>query len=345
MQLLDLALNKYKTISVVGMAKNAGKTVALNELILEAMEKNINIGITSIGRDGEKQDIVTETEKPLIYINEGTIIATAKETFEVSEARLEILESTDFRTSLGNVIIARAISSGYVQIAGATTNKDIKETCEKMLAYGVDLAIVDGAIDRISSASPAITDAAIISTGATLSRDMDKVILQSAHQVNLFNLETIQDAKVKEMAYGILDKYRACVIDEDYQDDCLDIKTAIGAGRNIAGALNEKSKYVLIKGSLVNKTLKDIVAHTRHYKNVTFVVEDATKIFINYKEWMYFERLGVKIQVLDRIRVLAVTVNPYSPRGYYFNPKEFLEKMGRFLSPVPVVDVMLNGGI
>ena len=70
MQLLSLVKDKYKMISVVGMAKNSGKTVTLNQLIAEALEDNLKLGITSIGRDGEKQDIVTFTEKPLIYINE-----------------------------------------------------------------------------------------------------------------------------------------------------------------------------------------------------------------------------------------------------------------------------------
>jgi len=68
MKLLNLIQKKYKTISLVGMAKNCGKTTALNQIIMEAMDENLVLGITSIGRDGEKQDIVTYTEKPLIYI-------------------------------------------------------------------------------------------------------------------------------------------------------------------------------------------------------------------------------------------------------------------------------------
>ena len=82
------------------MAKNAGKTVTLNALLDEAYEEGICIGLTSIGRDGEKQDIVTFTEKPMIYAYEGTIIATSEILFEVSEAKMEILEITDFYTSM-----------------------------------------------------------------------------------------------------------------------------------------------------------------------------------------------------------------------------------------------------
>ena len=66
--LYDLS-TKYKTLSIVGMAKNAGKTTAMNFLIEEAMDEGVALGITSIGRDGESQDLVTGTEKPKIYLD------------------------------------------------------------------------------------------------------------------------------------------------------------------------------------------------------------------------------------------------------------------------------------
>ncbi len=344
MQLLDLVINKYKIISVVGMAKNAGKTVVLNELILEAMYENIPIGLTSIGRDGEKQDVVTFTEKPLIYVQEGTLIATAKETFEVSEARLEILEITDFRTSLGQVIIARALTSGHVQIAGPSTNGDIKSVSEKMISYGAHIVIVDGAIDRKSSASPAITEATILSTGAVISRDMNKVIEESAHQVSLFTIDMLQDEEVRLIAQEAFEDSSISIINEEYEAENLEVRTALNSGREIARALKEDSRYVLLRGSLVTKTLKDIIDGTKLYTNVTFVVQDPTKVFIGYKEWKYFMKAGIKVAVIDNINVLAVTVNPYSPLGYYFSPKDFVDKMGDALNPVPVLDIMQDGG-
>ena len=65
--LYDLS-TEYKTLSIVGMAKNAGKTTALNYLIEEADDEMIRLGITSTGRDGETSDLVTGTEKPRVYL-------------------------------------------------------------------------------------------------------------------------------------------------------------------------------------------------------------------------------------------------------------------------------------
>lgn len=342
MQLLDLIKNKYKIISVVGMAKNSGKTVTLNGLIEEGMDNNIKLGITSIGRDGEKQDIVTQTEKPLIYVNQGTIIATAEEIFKVCEANLEILEITDYNTSLGRVVIARAISPGYVQIAGPCTNSDIKKVADKMLAYGVDVAIVDGALDRVSSASPSITEATILATGAVLSRDMNRVIEKTAHQVKLFSIDTIADKEINTIAQRALEDKKIYIIDDTMGTEILDVKTALGSGRKIASALKDNTKYVVISGSLVTKTLKDIIKCTKLFRNVTFIIKDATKVFIEYKDWLYFEKVGVNLKVMEKINILAVTINPYSPLGYYFSPKEFLDRMKKILAPIPVIDVMMN---
>ena len=42
--LYDLA-KQYKTVSIVGMAKNAGKTTALNYFIEESMDEGLRLGL------------------------------------------------------------------------------------------------------------------------------------------------------------------------------------------------------------------------------------------------------------------------------------------------------------
>ncbi len=100
------------------MAKNSGKTVALNHLIYEAVDKNIKLGIVSTGRDGESLDLVTETEKPKIFAEEGTIIATTTELLSLGDATVEIMSITQYRTPLGEILIGRVKDSGYIQISG-----------------------------------------------------------------------------------------------------------------------------------------------------------------------------------------------------------------------------------
>ncbi len=341
--MLELINGKYKTLSIVGMSKNSGKTVALNHLIGEAMDEGISIGITSIGRDGESLDIVTETEKPRIFLEEGTLIATATGMLELGDANIEILKVTEYRTPLGEIIIGRVRDGGYVQIAGPQLLSETKAVSDMMLSLGAKFVIIDGALDRLSQAAPAISEATILSTGAVLSRDMNKVIEETIHVVNTLELSPIEDGKVREIIRDIMDENQIAVIDENNQVDLIPLKTALNAGTIIGDYLKDNSKYLVIPGSLVKNTIEDLTRSTRRYKNIEIVIRDGTKVFISPKDWLKFMRQGVKIKVLDKINLVGITVNPYAPQGYYFEPVEFLLKIRTYINHIPVMDLILGG--
>ena len=164
-------VQKYDSISIIGMNKNVGKTTTLNHILKEARGK-ISLGLTSIGRDGEEQDIVTGTEKPKIYVERGTLIATAKQCLLNSDITREILKTTGFNTPMGEIIICRALSDGYVDLGGPSVNSHMTLICDELKRFGSKLVIVDGALSRKTFASPSITNATILSTGAALSKSM-----------------------------------------------------------------------------------------------------------------------------------------------------------------------------
>lgn len=336
--LIERIINKYKTISIVGMAKNAGKTVTLNALLDEAYELQTTIGLTSIGRDGERQDLVTQTEKPMIYVYEGTLVATSESLFQMSDAKLEVLEITDFLTPMGNIVIGKVISPGYIQIAGPSRNSEIMATAEKMRAYQADLVVVDGAIDRKTTASPSITDATILSTGAVLSRDMQTAISKTVYQVALFQLQSVRDVSIRAIAETAIRNNEITVIGDQVIN--LNIKTALNAGHTIGAALKDDTRAIVLPGSLVTKTVMDIIRTSKHYKHVVVIVRDATRIFIDYKDWIYFEKIGVQIKVVDKIELIAVTINPTAPEGYYFDKEVYKNQLAVYLNDLPVIDVM-----
>lgn len=90
-----------RSLSIIGMCKNAGKTTVLNKLIAELNESSVRLGLTSIGRDGESTDLVTRTAKPGIYVYEGTLVATAVDMFRLSDITREIIYSTGWPTPMG----------------------------------------------------------------------------------------------------------------------------------------------------------------------------------------------------------------------------------------------------
>lgn len=341
--LIEQIKDKYKTISIVGMSKNSGKTVTLNHLISEAMYNDIPLGITSIGRDGESDDVVTETDKPRIYVEVGTYIATAREMLSLGDANIEILRVTNYRTPMGEIIIGRVRTAGYIQIAGPKLLSEIREASELMLELGAEFVIIDGALDRVSSADPRISEATILATGAVVSRDMDKTIEETLHVVNLFGLPVIDDDKDRELIRQIIEKNEIAVVDRDRQVDIVPLKTALNAGSVIGEHLSDNSKYIVIPGSLVKNTLRDLTRTTIKYKDVEIVISDGTKVFIEPRDWLKFQRQGIKVRVLDGINLIGITINPYAPQGYYFEPEEYLKTMRSYIDSVPVVDLVLGG--
>ena len=342
MSLLHLIKDKYRIVSIIGMSKNSGKTVTLNKLIQEAMEEVIPIGMTSIGRDGESIDKVSETEKPRIFAEENTIIATTTALLEMGDASIEILKVTPFTTPLGDVVIGRVKSAGYIEIAGPQTLKDIRYVCDTMLGLGARFVVIDGAIDRKSSAAPAISEATILSTGAILSRDINRVLEETIHTVGLLSLPQVEEKYIDKARELILNN-KIAVIDKNGEVDEIPLDTALGKGHKIGEHLGKDSRVLIIPGSLVKGTLEDITRSTRAYKNIDIVVGDGTKVFIPPKDYLLFKRIGISIKVVFPINLIGITINPYSPSGYFFEPKNFLEKMREYIKDIPVMDIMLGG--
>ncbi len=334
--LYDLS-NKYKTLSIVGMAKNAGKTTALNFLIEEAMDEGIVLGITSTGRDGETQDLVTGTEKPRVYLDQGTLVSVPSQLFGLADAGLEILRRTKYSTAIGELLICKVQDAGYVQIAGPVINSETKKLCQDMFGLGCDLVMIDGAIDRKTIASPETSDAIILATGAVLSRSMKKVVEETAHVVHLYGLpEFEENDKVTEFIRQ--DNYEHIIAFNDKgEGKVLDLVTGLGAARYIDDAIEEDTRYIFIPGAFTNSVVADIT--NKHLKQVEFILKDPTKIFVNIMDWGQLRKRGFKVKVLKNIEIAAITVNPWSPQGYTFDSDILIEEMKKLIPDMPIIDV------
>ncbi|MEY8367730.1 hypothetical protein AALA24_03070 [Anaerovoracaceae bacterium 42-11] len=335
--LYDLS-QKYKTLSIVGMAKNAGKTTALNYLIEEADDEGITLGITSTGRDGETQDLVTGTEKPKVYLYEDTIVSVPTQLYDLAEAGLEIIKKSDYRTSIGDLLLCRVADSGYVQIAGPVATAHTKKMCDEMFEMGCELILIDGAIDRKSIASPETSDAIILSTGAVLSRSMKKVIEDTAHIIGLYSIPELEECRARTLIAENMDLDKILLIKGD-KAEALDLVTGLGASRFIDEAIDDETDYVYIPGAFTNSVIADI--NPNKLKRVHFVLKDPTKIFINQMDFGKLRKKKFQVSVMKNIKVAAVTVNPIAPSGYSFDHKALRDAMQEALPEIPVIDVRI----
>lgn len=340
MGLLSQLKQKYKTLSIVGMAKNAGKTTALNYLIEEAMDDGVVLGITSTGRDGESTDLVTGTDKPRVFLDVGTIVSVPVKLYDLADAGLEILRMTNYSTALGQIMLCRVAESGYVQIAGPVNTRDHKKMCMEMLSYGAEIILIDGAVDRKSIAAPDTSDAIILSTGAVLSRSIKKVVEDTAHIVGLYQLPELEDGKVRDLIRSGQEQEKITLI-KGNEIDILDLKTGLTAGKYLDEAIDEETDYIYIPGALTNSVISDI--HPSKMKRIEFILKDPTKIFIDAMHWQQLRKKGFTVRVLENITVAALTVNPYAPAGYSFEHEALLKAMRSAIDGIPVIDVKIGG--
>ncbi len=142
-------------ITFVGSEKSCGKTTAF-KVFLSAHAHLCN-GVTSIGSDHAP---APETASH-IFIQAGDVAATARQTLAASDVTREILATSGLQTPLGEVVLFRAKSAGHVLLAGASIIQDAIAISRQMQAWGAQKVWIDGALDRKSSAMPALADGVI----------------------------------------------------------------------------------------------------------------------------------------------------------------------------------------
>lgn len=322
---------KYKSISFVGMEKNAGKTQTLNYVLSRLRTFSKTIALTSIGVDGETLDIVTNTSKPEIEIYPNTTFITSQALYPQREIVSAIEEVSNQTTALGRLIKAKAITQGKILLAGPSDTISLKKLIEK-LEKNIDLILIDGALSRKTFGSPSITQAMILSTGASLSASLNVVVKKTKFIYQMTQLPQYEGKFAEQLQqiengiYAITDEgikdlqIPSLMMIDKYKDKIF----ACGKKLFVAGALNDK----FIQFLKIQKNPQEI----------EIIIKDFTKIFSNEDNTLQYLSKGGKIKVLDKANLIAITANPISPTGYHFNNEEMLDALRKEI-PINIYNV------
>lgn len=332
-------------LAIVGMTKNVGKTVTLNYLINRFARSGIALGLVSAGYDGERVDRLTLREKPRIFAPEGALLATAEACFDAAEAVPDLLSVSPFATPLGEVCIGRVEKAGLVELAGPGSATALRALIGQMKKYGAAQILVDGAINRIASASPSVTAATILATGATVGPLLDDVIRKTIFRCNVLETSAVNDPALLEAAQEGLNRGEAALLqDRDgvWEAEALHAPIPLLAGAQLRQRFRKEVRAVALGGALVDQMLLEISRLSLPPPAV--IIRDATRNFVTPGVYTRYLRRGGKIMVLQAINLLALTVNPTDPAGKGYEPRYFLQKLAAALAPRPVFDLVLEGG-
>jgi hypothetical protein len=160
------------SVIVVGTAKNVGKTTTVNALLRVAEDRDVKLGLTSIGRDGEAFDAVDDAPKPRIFVEAGTLVAAGRALLPHVRG-IDVIEQHE-QSALGPIVFYRTSVPQHVEISGAPTARAMRSVIDRLHMLGAERIIVDGAIDRVAVAATG-NDALIVATGMALASDIDTV--------------------------------------------------------------------------------------------------------------------------------------------------------------------------
>ncbi len=331
------------SLAIIGMAKNAGKTVTFNTIVKEATGKGIKLGLASYGRDGEDVDAITRQEKPRIWIPPNTIFASARKALEKSDLKVEILHETGFNTLLGEVSVYRTGSEGgQVELVGVNSGKQLKKI-KKLFAGMIDLMLVDGALDRRSSAVPSLADGLILATGAVVGNTENLVIQKTLQAIERLTLPLVRQSEFREKCQEILSKGKNGIIYENNSHTLLSSNIVFTAGREIREANLKGMQALVFNGALIDSFAEELVL-SLGVKDCKLIVRDGTKVFLQKRNLNLLKKSGLELQVLDAVKLVAVTVNPISPYGINLDAKiivtELRDKLVKRIKGVSVYDLL-----
>lgn len=312
-------IKNYEVVGMVGLAKNTGKTTTLNYLIQSS--KGENIGLTSIGLDGESFDQINFLPKPKIYIYEHMIVATAKSLLKEVDFTYRVLEETNLQTALGSIVIIEAITCGHIILAGPTTNKELNYLIKRLKKYS-NRIFIDGAFNRMTFASIETMDAIVIATGASLSPDMKQTILKTKQVVSSFLLSNTTSI--------LSEKHKMTVItdQEILHFECKELHKLLH--------IKDQIKMIEFKGALTMKMAEFLVLHK--FKNIKIIVEDPTKILLDLQAFQYLNYLNNEMLVLKQVLLVAITINPFSPTGNDYDKDVFKKEIKKEID-LPIFNI------
>ena len=102
----------------------------------------------------------------------------------------------------------------------------------------------------------------------------------------------------------------------------------------------DRCKTLYVSGALVDGFLEKVRKNSK-LKTCELVVRDFTKIFVSPQQYRLFLKLGGRIRVLQKSKLIAVTVNPTSPLGVVLDSDTLCAKLTEAIH-LPVYDLMKN---
>lgn len=322
-------IRPHRVITLVGNAKNAGKTTVLNA-ILRILSPEA-VAITSIGLDGELIDNVTALPKPRIFVHAGTLVATAEDCLKAAEAAYEILADTGIRTPLGSVVIVRALTEGNMLVAGPSTIAGMDSLVADLRKRQTGKILIDGAFSRKSLVRSG--EACIFAVGAVKSPVLAEVVESCRLSLRQFSLPAVP-ATLPDFEK----ETRLTVLSREGKLLSLPADSTLGDPRKILDSLPEDAAHLFVPGSFGPAFAREWIRR-RKSPLPDLILRSPAHLVVPDSLLDLLFRMKTAIRVLHPVTMIGIAYNPFSPVSPGFADAEFGDAL-RKITDLPVFNVM-----
>ncbi|MCX8057918.1 MAG: hypothetical protein N3A58_00705 [Spirochaetes bacterium] len=365
----EFKIENNKIYSIIGISKNSGKTTLLNYLIRNIDNLGKNYFLTSIGIDGESIDQVTKSSKPDIYISKGNIFTSSKIFIKELSTNFEIINCINETTILGDIYICKAKNRLKVKICGPSTNEKLKYLTNNYRNY-VDYIFIDGALDRISTCSPLISDGYILSISTAYANTenefinhlknlhyklrsiekfnenifCEKVLIHLENKIidnqisNVNNLENIRSI-YKNFNYNIFSN-SIVLFNKDMSFVKTNLSSIIGNEDFIINYI-DKIIFLYVPQAITDRSLEKLVNKSNSFFYI--LLKDPSKNFISFNYYSLIKKRGFDIFYLYKPELKGITTSSFHPyKKILLNPIKLKNIIKEYFEDINIFDLFYD---
>ncbi|HYW29130.1 MAG TPA: hypothetical protein VE824_04920 [Gaiellales bacterium] len=302
---LEQLLAPHRTVAVVGLAKNAGKTTVINHL-LERIDGPV--GLVSLGLDGEARDQLTGLPKPSVRPRAGTLVASAAGLVDERTVRMRL----GFRTAVGEVVVTEPPPGEPVVVSGPARLDELDRTVEALFHEGARRVVLEGALGRLGPAAPGRAEAVVLAAGVSLANGRDDAALRLRLAVDALALPVTPEPAA------------------------ITVRHAAGYEPETAAAIADAGSAE-VQGAVTGPLLERLM---RDGAKALIVAPDATHVLARPQQLARARRAGVEVAVRQPLAIAAVTSNPFHPDAPFSAEEAFAMARDAAAARWPVYDVV-----
>jgi hypothetical protein len=244
-----------KSVAIVGICKNAGKTSLLNHLL--SQRGDAEWGVFSTGIDGEEIDTVFRIPKPAVNLGPGIFFCCDTSTLDRQGSAIQILEKLSAGSASRSLWLVKSLIPLQTEITGPHSVVEQVNLLRRMESLGATKILIDGSLDRKSIAMSEAIDAVAVVIGAGFGPIPS--ILAEISRLDLLNhIPSIDAGDMGQEIFRLLLDSEGIYYRMDGVWKPAGIRSLIGGGQELKAVLGAKPESIYIPGAVTDTVYMSI---------------------------------------------------------------------------------------